>query len=105
MLLKNLFLCIEERNSFWAEQYYVNAFCNYRKWHLLQFPILRLGKTTVDEDQKASIHEALSYLDKFLEGGSWVAGNKMTIADCACVASVSSIVVSSHCCCLGIFLR
>ncbi|KDR17708.1 glutathione S-transferase 1-like [Zootermopsis nevadensis] len=56
------------------------------------FPVITLGKTTVDEDQKASVQEALSFLDKFLEGGSWVAGNKMTIADFACVASVSSIV-------------
>jgi glutathione S-transferase len=68
----------------------------------LQVPVLYQGKTTIDEDKKASIHEALSYLDKFLEGGPWVAGNKMTIADCCCVASVSTIVVSSHSCCFGI---
>lgn len=55
------------------------------------FPVLFLGKTTVDEQHKTGVHESLTYLDKFLEGKVWVAGDKMTIADFACVASVSSI--------------
>ncbi|GFG40505.1 hypothetical protein Cfor_06517 [Coptotermes formosanus] len=55
-------------------------------------PVLYHGKTEIDENQKAGLHEALSYLDIFLEGSPWVAGSNMTIADCSCVASVSTIV-------------
>jgi glutathione S-transferase len=63
---------------------------------------LWLGKTAIDEKQKAGLHEAVSYIDKFLEGSPWVAGSSMTIADFVCVAPVSTIVVSSSSCCLGI---
>jgi len=61
------------------------------------------GRTAVDENQKAGLHEGVSYLDIFLEGSPWVAGGNMTIADFACVASVSSMVVSSYSCYLGIY--
>lgn len=54
------------------------------------------GRTTVDENEKASLREALSYLDIFLESSPWVAGSNMTIADFACVAPVSTMVVSSY---------
>ena len=67
-----------------------------------QFSVLHLGKTAIEEEIKASLHEAVSYLDIFLEGSAWVAGSNMTIADCSCVASVSTIVVSSYSSYLGI---
>lgn len=56
----------------------------------------------MDETQKATLREAVSYLDIFLEGSPWVAGSNMTIADFACVAPVSSMVVSSYSCYLAI---
>jgi glutathione S-transferase len=64
--------------------------------------VLFRGKTAVVENKKAGLHEALSYLDIFLEGSPWVAGSNMTIADFACVTPVSSMVVSSFSCYLGI---
>ena len=60
------------------------------------------GRTAIDDNKKANLHEALSYLDIFLEGSPWVAGNNMTIADFACVTPVSSMVVSSYSFYLGI---
>jgi len=60
------------------------------------------GRTAVDETQKAGLHEALAYLDIFLEGSPWVAGSNMTIADFACVTPVSSMVVSTYSCYLVI---
>ena len=63
------------------------------------------GRTAVDKDKKAGLHEAVSYLDIFLEGSPWVAGGNMTIADFSCVATVSSMVVSSYSCYLGIYGR
>jgi glutathione S-transferase len=67
-----------------------------------QLSVLHLGKTAIEEDIKASLHDSVSYLDIFLESSPWVAGSNMTIADCSCVTSVSTIVVSSYRCYLGI---
>jgi glutathione S-transferase len=39
------------------------------------------------------LEESFSILDKFLEGQTWVAGNNITIADYAIIATVSSIEV------------
>jgi len=66
---------------------------------------LREGRTAIDENLKAGLYEAFSYLDIFLEGSPWVASSNMTIADFSCVATVSSLVVSSYSCYLGIYGR
>ncbi|GLV40530.1 Glutathione S transferase E4 [Carabus blaptoides fortunei] len=58
----------------------------------VNFPILFLDEIEVSEDKKTSLDEALGFLDIFLDGQDFVAGDKLTVADCACVASVSSIV-------------
>ena len=67
------------------------------KWNGIfcwQFPVLFLGKTIVDEFDKQEIYKVLGFLEKYLEGNTWVAGDKLTVADIACVASISSIAVS-----------
>lgn len=45
------------------------------------------------DEHKTALEEALGFLDVFLEGNDFVAGNNLTVADCSLVASVSSIVV------------
>jgi glutathione S-transferase len=42
------------------------------------------------------LENAFSILDNFLEGQTWVAGNNITIADYAIVATVSSIEVGYY---------
>lgn len=74
------------------QRLYFDAASIFPKIRGICFPVLFRGKTTVDEDLKEGIHNELSFLEKFLEGEKWVAGDKMTIADFACVASVTSIV-------------
>lgn len=55
--------------------------------------MLFLGEIEVRDEDKTALDEALGFLDVFLEGNDFVAGNKLTIADCSLVASVSTIVV------------
>lgn len=56
-----------------------------------------MGEIEISEDKKSSLDEALGFLDVFLEGQDFVAGNKLTIADIACITSLTSIVVSMKC--------
>ncbi|KAJ9576911.1 hypothetical protein L9F63_006529 [Diploptera punctata] len=74
------------------QRLYFDAATLFPKIRGICFPVLFRGKTTVDADLKEGIHDGLSFLEKYLEGKPWVAGDKMTIADFACVASVTSVV-------------
>jgi glutathione S-transferase len=40
------------------------------------------------DDISIKLEECLHFLDKFLEGHDWVAGNSISIADCAIVATL-----------------
>ncbi|XP_075222371.1 glutathione S-transferase 1-like [Lycorma delicatula] len=60
------------------------------------FPVLFLGETLVSEEKKLSLEEALGWVDTFLTGRPWLAGTEMTIADCACAASISSIIAVGY---------
>ncbi|MCL4154322.1 UNVERIFIED_CONTAM: hypothetical protein GTU68_031992 [Idotea baltica] len=54
-------------------------------------PALFLGKKA-DPAQLDAIHEALGWLNGFLEGHSFCVGNKITVADFVLIASVSTII-------------
>lgn len=60
---------------------------------LFQFPILFLGETEIKQNLKDDLNNSLSFLETFLSGSKWVAGDNYTIADTAIYASVSSILV------------
>lgn len=55
--------------------------------------MLFLGEVEIYDEHKTALDEALGFLDVFLEGNDFAAGNKLTIADCSLAATVSSIVV------------
>ncbi|XP_077286219.1 glutathione S-transferase 1-like [Arctopsyche grandis] len=57
------------------------------------YPML-FGGAPADEAKKTKAIEALQFLNTFLEGQAWAAGNNMTIADINLVATVSTIEVS-----------
>lgn len=61
---------------------------------MFQFPIVYQGEDQILDETKQPLEEALGFLDVFLEGHDFVAGDKLTVADCSLVASVSSIMVS-----------
>lgn len=53
------------------------------------YPVLFAG-ASFDPAKRTRLEEAYEFLDKFLEGQTWVAGDSLTIADIAIVASVST---------------
>ncbi|KAF2897271.1 hypothetical protein ILUMI_08911 [Ignelater luminosus] len=63
----------------------------YPRIRAICFPILFLGEIEIYDEHKTNLDEALGFLDIFLEGNNFVCGDKLTIADCSLVASVSSI--------------
>ncbi|XP_050305756.1 glutathione S-transferase 1-like [Anthonomus grandis grandis] len=56
------------------------------------FPILFKGEDEIFDEHKQPLEEALGFLDVFLEGQKFVAGDHLTVADCCLASSVSSIV-------------
>lgn len=52
------------------------------------------GGAPFDEEKKKKLDEAYGFLDKYLEGGKWAAGDNYTLADIALAASVSTAEVS-----------
>nr|AVC68804.1 glutathione S-transferase 7 [Subpsaltria yangi] len=61
----------------------------YQRFGDLYYPII-FGGAPFDEEKKKKLDEGYGFLDKFLENSTWVAGNNITIADIAIVASVST---------------
>lgn len=58
-----------------------------------QYPIV-FAKAPKDQTKLEAVGTALSFLDKFLEGQDYVAGNTMTLADLSIVATVSTMEVT-----------
>nr|AHC08047.1 epsilon glutathione S-transferase [Locusta migratoria] len=70
----------------------VNLFAGeHLKEEFVKFPVLFLGKTSVEDSVKASAYEAIGFLEKFLEPSGWVAGDHLTIADVACAVTATSM--------------
>nr|AHC08050.1 epsilon glutathione S-transferase [Locusta migratoria] len=63
----------------------------YPRMRAIAFPVLFLGKTSVEDSVKASAYEAIGFLEKFLEASGWVAGDHLTIADVACAVTATSM--------------
>jgi len=63
----------------------------YPRLRKIAYPVLFQGEDQVYEEHKTALDEALGFLDVFLEGNNFVAGDKLTIADCCLAATVSSI--------------
>ena len=54
-------------------------------------PILREGEKSISQDKSDNILAAYDFLESFLEGHDYMAGDSLTIADLCLVASLSSI--------------
>lgn len=57
----------------------------------IAYPAFFAGATTIPDDKRKALVEAFEYLNTYLQGNNWVAGNHVTIADLAILASVSSV--------------
>jgi glutathione S-transferase len=58
---------------------------------VFQKPILFKGKTVIDDADRDNMSEAYQFLNTFLEGKQWVAGDFISVADYSLISSVSSI--------------
>ncbi|KYN08361.1 Glutathione S-transferase 1-1 [Cyphomyrmex costatus] len=61
----------------------------YQSFTDYYYPIIFTGLTP-EQTKYDKLHEALSYLDKFLEGENYVAGKTLTVADITLAVSVSN---------------
>ncbi|KAJ9575416.1 hypothetical protein L9F63_025634 [Diploptera punctata] len=61
----------------------------YQRFGDYYYPIY-FAKAPADPEKMKKIEESYQFLDKFLEGQEFVAGNSLTIADLAIVSSVST---------------
>ncbi|XP_028981996.1 uncharacterized protein LOC107038840 [Diachasma alloeum] len=57
----------------------------------IAFPIFKHGVTTVPEDKIQLVKDGYHFMNKFLSGKKWLAGDSYTLADISCVSSVSSM--------------
>lgn len=55
-------------------------------------PVLRQGATTIPQEKKDALKDALGTLNGYLDGEDWVAGENTTVADLCLLATVSSLV-------------
>ncbi|XP_011066704.1 PREDICTED: uncharacterized protein LOC105153504 [Acromyrmex echinatior] len=67
----------------------------YRSFADYYYPIIFTG-ITPEQAKYDKLHEALSLLDKFLEGENYVAGKTLTLADITLVVSVSNFPVGKY---------
>ncbi|XP_045580992.1 glutathione S-transferase 1-1 [Procambarus clarkii] len=64
----------------------------YQRWAEYAYPVFSGAKA--DETKFSKVHEALGWLNTFLQEYAFVAGNKLTVADICLVATVSTIEAS-----------
>lgn len=55
-------------------------------------PIFLEGLQEIPETKRKSLYEAFGFLEEFLHGNDWIAGDHVTLADLACLALVTTIV-------------
>ncbi|XP_068892693.1 glutathione S-transferase 1-like [Tenebrio molitor] len=54
-------------------------------------PIIYEGEKTVPRDKADKVREAYSFLEKFLEGKNWVAGDAVSVADFSIISSITTM--------------
>lgn len=52
-----------------------------------------MGETKISNEKRETLFEALGWLNGFLEGQDYVAGNNLTLADLSTLTTISSFVV------------
>ncbi|CAH1367311.1 unnamed protein product [Tenebrio molitor] len=58
-------------------------------------PIVYDGKKTVEQEEKDAIEEVYAFVETFLEGRRWIAGDSVTIADYSLISTITSLNVLS----------
>ena len=68
----------------------INVYVNDYKREFFQTPVAFRGESP-DSEKLAKVQEALGFLEGFVKGKQFAAGDKVTVADLSFVASVSSM--------------
>ena len=70
------------------------------QWLHMQIPVVMGGANQLDPAALKKFHDGIWFLDTIIADRAYAAGQHLTIADIALVASISSIDVSSCCLCM-----
>ncbi|XP_063591003.1 glutathione S-transferase 1-like [Penaeus indicus] len=54
------------------------------------YPVMFRGETKANPEKLEKLHEALGWLDGYLDGHEWAVGNSVTVADFVLVSTVST---------------
>ena len=57
----------------------------------LQRPIIYPGKKEILQEPVDAVHEVYSFVENFLEGKQWIAGDSVTIADFSFITTLTSL--------------
>lgn len=86
---------------FYEHHFHLLHFYALPEWHILfyissQSPLFSGERNDVDPEKVKELHEILFIIDEnyFPNGNEWIAGEVLTAADFAFVASISTLVVS-----------
>ncbi|VVC93296.1 unnamed protein product [Leptidea sinapis] len=79
------------KDSLYPKDIKKRAIVNQRLIRAICYPILFGGVTEIQKHLMDELNTTLTFLDQFLEGLNFVAGDNLTIADTAILASISSI--------------
>ncbi|NP_001292411.1 uncharacterized protein LOC105387805 [Plutella xylostella] len=80
-----------QRRALVNQRLYFDSSSLYVKIRAICFPILFLGVKEIVPSLKDDLNATLAFLEQFLTGSKWVAGDNYTIADTSIYASLSSI--------------
>uniref|UniRef100_A0A1B6EXA4 Uncharacterized protein n=1 Tax=Cuerna arida TaxID=1464854 RepID=A0A1B6EXA4_9HEMI len=78
-----------QKRAFVNQRLYFDATSIYQAFAGYYYPVM-FGGGSYDNEKKKTLDDAFGYLDLFLKDGKWVAGDNLTLADIALVATVSS---------------
>lgn len=82
-----------EKRAIVDELLYFDIGTLYQRFGDYWYPVMFAG-ASFDEEKKKKLDEALGFLDKFLEGKTFAAGDSITVADASLAASVSTIEIA-----------
>ncbi|XP_046969970.1 glutathione S-transferase 1-like [Vanessa cardui] len=80
-----------QRRAIVNQRLYFDSSFVYPRIRAICYPIIYEGVTEIKEKLKNDLNATLGFLNQFLEDNKWVAGEHLTIADTAILASLASI--------------